>query len=104
AFGIDVANMFPFWDWVGGRFSIWSSVGLPVALACGMAAFEKMLAGGHAMDEHFRTAPLEENLPVVMALLDAWNVDCLGMETLAVLPYDRHLDKFPAFLQQLMME
>ncbi len=104
AFGIDVANMFPFWDWVGGRFSIWSSVGLPVALACGMAAFEKMLAGGHAMDEHFRTAPLEENLPVTMALLDVWNVDCLGAEILAVLPYDRHLDKFPAFLQQLMME
>lgn len=104
AFGIDVANMFPFWDWVGGRYSLWSAVGLPVALACGMERFEAMLEGGHAMDEHFRTEPFATNLPAVLGLLDVWNVDVLGAGILAVLPYDRHLEKFPAFLQQMIME
>jgi glucose-6-phosphate isomerase len=99
-FGIDPANMFEFWDWVGGRYSLWSAIGLPIALAVGFERFEELLAGAHAMDEHFRTAPLERNLPVVQALLGVWYRDFLGASTLAILPYDQHLSRFPAYFQQ----
>ncbi len=92
------------WDWVGGRYSLWSTVGLSIALSLGMDQFELMLAGGHEMDEHFRTAPLDRNLPVLMGLLGVWNIDFLGLDSLAVLPYDRRLHRFPAYLQQLEME
>ncbi|MBX3189052.1 MAG: glucose-6-phosphate isomerase [Labilithrix sp.] len=104
AFGIDTANMFVFWDWVGGRYSLWSAVGLSIACAIGMDAFEAMLSGAHEMDEHFRTAPLEENLPVVLALLGVWNANFLGAETHAILPYDQYLHRFPAYFQQGDME
>ncbi|MBK8907917.1 MAG: glucose-6-phosphate isomerase [Rhodospirillales bacterium] len=104
AFGIDVANMFEFWDWVGGRYSFWSAIGLPVAIAIGMDRFLEIHEGGRAMDAHFRTAPLEANMPVVMALLGIWNTDFLGAETYAVLPYDQYMHRFPAYLQQLDME
>jgi glucose-6-phosphate isomerase len=103
-FGIDPANMFGFWDWVGGRYSLWSAIGLPIALAVGFERFEELLGGAHAMDEHFRTAPLERNLPVVQALLGVWYRDFLGASTLAILPYDQHLSRFPAYLQQGDME
>ncbi|MBI1206426.1 MAG: glucose-6-phosphate isomerase [Azospirillum sp.] len=104
AFGIDPENMFGFWDWVGGRYSLWSAIGLSIALAVGFANFEQLLAGAHAMDEHFRTAPLESNLPVVMALLGVWYVNFWGAGAHAVLPYDQYLHRLPAFLQQLDME
>ena len=104
AFGIDPANMFVFWDWVGGRYSLWSAIGLPIALAVGFARFEELLAGGHAMDEHFRRAPLERNLPVILALLGVWYRNFLGAESHAVLPYDQHLHRLPAYLQQADME
>lgn len=104
AFGIDTANMFEFWDWVGGRYSLWSAIGLPIALAIGMDGFEEMLAGGRAMDEHFRTTPLAANLPVVLGLLGIWYANFFGAETHAVLPYDQYLRRFPAYLQQLDME
>ncbi len=104
AFGIDTANMFGFWDWVGGRYSLWSAIGLPIALAIGMDNFEAMLAGGHAMDEHFRTTPLEKNLPVIMGLLGIWYGDFFDAQSHAVLPYDQYLHRFPAYLQQLDME
>ncbi|HYN37991.1 MAG TPA: glucose-6-phosphate isomerase, partial [Rhodospirillales bacterium] len=104
AFGIDPANMFAFWDWVGGRFSLWSAIGLPIAIAIGMDRFDALLAGGRAMDEHFRTAPPEANLPVLLALIGIWNTDFLGAETYAVLPYDQYLHRLPAFLQQSDME
>ncbi len=104
AFGIDPAHMFGFWDWVGGRYSLWSAVGLSIALAIGMARFESLLAGAHAMDEHFRTAPPEANLPVILALLGVWYVDFLGAASHAVLPYDQSLRRLPAWLQQLDME
>ncbi len=103
-FGIAAENMFVFWDWVGGRYSLWSSIGLPIALAVGFARFEALLAGAFDMDEHFRTAPLEHNLPVVLGLLGIWNTNFLGAETHAVLPYDQYLRRLPAFLQQLDME
>jgi glucose-6-phosphate isomerase len=103
-FGIDPANMFGFWDWVGGRYSMWSAIGLPVALALGMDKFEEMLEGAFAMDEHFRTAPLEKNLPVLMGMLGVWNVNFLGIPNLAVLPYDQYMHRFAAYLQQLDME
>jgi glucose-6-phosphate isomerase len=103
-FGIDPANMFEFWDWVGGRYSLWSAIGLPIALAVGFERFEELLGGAHAMDEHFRTAPLERNLPVVQALLGVWYRDFLGASTLAILPYDQHLSRFPAYFQQGDME
>jgi glucose-6-phosphate isomerase len=103
-FGIDTANMFGFWDWVGGRYSLWSAIGLPIALAIGFDRFAELLAGAHAMDEHFRTAPLEHNLPVVLALLGVWYRNFLGASTLALLPYDQHLHRFPAYLQQGDME
>ena len=92
------------WDWVGGRYSLWSAVGLSIALALGMEPFELLLQGGHDMDEHFRTAPLERNLPVLMGLIGVWNGNFLGHDSLAVLPYDRRLHRFPAYLQQLEME
>ena len=103
-FGIDTANMFEFWDWVGGRYSMDSAIGLSTMLAVGPAAFREMLAGFHAMDEHFRTAPFAKNLPVLMGLLSVWYNDFFGAETVAVLPYDQYLKRFPAYLQQLTME
>ncbi len=104
AFGIDTANMFEFWDWVGGRYSLWSAIGLPIALAVGFERFEELLAGGHALDEHFRTAPLERNLPAILGLLGVWYRDFMGACSHAVLPYDQHLHRLPAYLQQADME
>jgi glucose-6-phosphate isomerase len=104
AFGIRTENMFEFWDWVGGRYSLWSAIGLPIALAVGFARFEELLAGAHAMDEHFRTAPLERNMPVILALLGIWYRDFLGACSHAVLPYSQHLHRLPAYLQQADME
>jgi len=104
AFGIDTANMFEFWDWVGGRYSLWSAIGLPIAIAVGMDRFEELLAGGRAMDTHFLSAPLEANMPVILALIGIWNGDFLGAETYAVLPYDQYLHRLPAYLQQADME
>ncbi|MGH8236553.1 MAG: glucose-6-phosphate isomerase, partial [Steroidobacteraceae bacterium] len=92
------------WDWVGGRYSVWSAVGLSVALALGMDQFELMLEGGNEMDQHFASAPFEQNLPVLMGLIGVWNRDFLGLDSLAVLPYDQRLHRFPAYLQQLEME
>ena len=103
-FGIDTANMFGFWDWVGGRYSMTSAIGLSTMLAVGPDNFRALLAGFHAMDEHFRTAPFDKNLPVLMALLTVWYNDFFGAQTVAVLPYDQYLKRFPAYLQQLTME
>jgi glucose-6-phosphate isomerase len=103
-FGIDTANMFEFWDWVGGRYSMDSAIGLSTMLAIGADNFRSMLAGFHRIDEHFREAPFERNLPVLMGLLGIWNTDFLGAETVAILPYDQYLKRFPAYLQQLAME
>ena len=103
-FGIDPANMFGFWDWVGGRYSLWSAIGLPIALGIGMDRFYELLAGAHAMDEHFRSAPLDRNMPVLMAMLGVWYVNFWGTRSHAVLPYDQYLHRFPAYLQQLDME
>ncbi len=103
-FGIDTANMFGFWDWVGGRYSMDSAIGLSTMLAIGPDHFRAMLAGFHAMDEHFRTAPFERNLPVLMGLLAVWHNDFFGAQTVAVLPYEQYLKRFPAYLQQLTME
>jgi len=103
-FGIDPANMFEFWDWVGGRYSYDSAIGLSLMVAIGPDRFDEMLAGFHAMDEHFRTAPFERNLPVLLGLLGVWYIDFLGAETHAVLPYSQYLWRFPAYLQQLDME
>ncbi|WP_119679150.1 glucose-6-phosphate isomerase [Indioceanicola profundi] len=103
-FGIDPANMFGFWDWVGGRYSLWSAIGLPIALMIGPDRFTEFLAGGHAMDEHFRTAPLDRNMPVILGLLGVWYVNFWGATAHAVLPYDQYLARFPAYLQQLDME
>jgi glucose-6-phosphate isomerase len=103
-FGIDTANMFPFWDWVGGRYSYDSAIGLSLMIAIGPEPFREMLAGFHAMDEHFRTAPLAQNLPVLLGLLAVWYDNFFGAETAAVLPYDRYLWRFSAYLQQLEME
>jgi glucose-6-phosphate isomerase len=104
AFGIDTANMFGFWDWVGGRYSVDSAIGLSLMIAIGPDRFREMLAGFHAMDEHFRTTPFDRNMPVLMGLLGIWYGDFLEAETLAVLPYSQHLAKLPAYLQQLDME
>ncbi len=104
AFGIDTANMFGFWDWVGGRYSMDSAIGLSTMLAIGPENFRKLLAGFHAMDEHFRTTPFESNLPVLMGLLSVWYNNFFGAETVAVLPYENYLKRFPAYLQQLTME
>jgi glucose-6-phosphate isomerase len=103
-FGIDTTNMFEFWDWVGGRYSMDSAIGLSTMLAVGPGHFHSMLAGFHEVDEHFRTAPFERNLPVLMGLLSVWYNDFYGAQTVAVLPYDQYLKRFPAYLQQLMME
>ena len=103
-FGIDTANMFGFWDWVGGRYSMDSAIGLSTMLAIGPENFRAMLRGFHAMDEHFRAAPIEKNLPALMGLLGIWNNNFLGAATVAVLPYDQYLKRFPAYLQQLTME
>jgi len=104
AFGIDTANMFGFWDWVGGRYSMDSAIGLSLMVAVGPDDFREMLAGFHDMDDHFRTAPLEANLPVLMALLGIWYGNFFGFESHAVLPYSQELNRFPAYLQQLDME
>ena len=103
-FGIDTANMFGFWDWVGGRYSMDSAIGLSTMLAVGPENFFRMLAGFRAMDQHFRTAPLEKNMPVIMGLLTVWYNNFFGSQTVAVLPYDQYLKRFPAYLQQLTME
>lgn len=104
AFGIQEARIFGFWDWVGGRYSVWSAIGLPVAIAIGSKRFKEFLAGGHAMDTHFRTAPADKNLPVLMALIGVWYRNVLGFATQAVIPYDQRLSRFAAHLQQLDME
>ena len=103
-FGIDTANMFPFWDWVGGRYSMFSAIGLSTMLAIGPEHFRAMLDGCHQMDEHFRRAPFAQNIPVLLGLLTIWYVDFFGAETVAILPYDQYLKRFPAYLQQLTME
>jgi glucose-6-phosphate isomerase len=103
-FGIDTANMFGFWDWVGGRYSMDSAIGLSTMLAIGPENFRAMLEGFHAMDEHFRTVPFERNLPVLLGLLTVWYTDFLNAQTIAVLPYEQYLKRFPAYLQQLTME
>ena len=103
-FGIDTANMFGFWDWVGGRYSMDSAIGLSTMLAIGPDNFRALLDGFHQMDEHFRTAPFERNLPVLMGLLGVWYTDFFGAQTVAVLPYEQYLKRFPAYLQQLTME
>jgi glucose-6-phosphate isomerase len=103
-FGIDTDNMFGFWDWVGGRYSMDSAIGLSTMLAIGPDHFQAMLSGFHQMDEHFRTAPFERNLPVLMGLLGVWYSNFFGAETVAVLPYEQYLKRFPAYLQQLTME
>jgi glucose-6-phosphate isomerase len=103
-FGIDTDNMFGFWDWVGGRYSMDSAIGLSTMLAVGPDNFRAMLRGFHEMDEHFRSAPFERNLPVLMGLLTVWYTDCFGAQTVAVLPYEQYLKRFPAYLQQLTME
>ena len=103
-FGIDTANMFGFWDWVGGRYSMDSAIGLATMLAIGPEHFRSMLGGFHQMDEHFRTAPFERNLPVLLGLLGLWYTDFFGAQTVAVLPYEQYLKRFPAYLQQLTME
>ena len=103
-FGIDIANMFGFWDWVGGRYSMDSAIGLSTMIAIGPENFRALLDGFHAMDEHFRTAPFDRNLPVLMGLLNIWYSNFFGAETVAVLPYDQYLKRFPAYLQQLTME
>ena len=103
-FGIDTANMFEFWDWVGGRYSLWSAIGLPIACVIGMDHFEELLAGGHDMDQHFRTAPLAENLPVILGMLGAWYSNFFGAETHAILPYDQYMHRFAAYFQQGDME
>ena len=104
AFGIDTANMFGFWDWVGGRYSMDSAIGLSTMIAIGPDAFDELLAGFHAIDEHFRTAPFAENLPVLMGLLAVWYRNFFGAQTVGVMPYDQYLKRFPAYLQQLTME
>jgi glucose-6-phosphate isomerase len=103
-FGIDTANMFGFWDWVGGRYSMDSAIGLSTMIAVGPENFRRMLAGFHAMDEHFRTAPFERNLPALLGLLTVWYADFFDAQTVAILPYDQYLKRFPAYLQQLTME
>ena len=103
-FGIDTANMFRFWDWVGGRYSLWSATGLSIALAIGMDGFEELLAGAHAMDEHFANAPLEANMPVLLALIGVWNTNFCGASSQCVAPYAQDLHRLPAYLQQLEME
>jgi glucose-6-phosphate isomerase len=104
AFGIDTKNMFEFWDWVGGRYSLWSAIGLPIMVFIGPDNFDALLEGGHAMDEHFRTAPVEKNLPAILGLLGVWYNDFFDAQTHAILPYDQYLHRFPAYFQQGDME
>jgi glucose-6-phosphate isomerase len=103
-FGIDIKNMFEFWDWVGGRYSLWSAIGLSIAIFIGFENFEQLLTGAYEMDEHFKTAPFDKNLPVIMALLGVWYNNFFGADTYAILPYDQYLHRFPAYLQQGDME
>ena len=103
-FGIDTNNMFEFWDWVGGRYSLWSAIGLSIALSIGFENFEQLLDGAHEMDKHFRTAPIEQNIPTTLALIGIWNCNFLGAETEALLPYDQYLHRFAAYFQQGNME
>ncbi len=103
-FGIDPANMFKFWDWVGGRYSLWSAIGLSIAIAIGMERFEELLSGAHKVDEHFRTTPYQKNIPVIMGLLGVWYNNFFGAESHAILPYDQYLYRFPAYFQQGDME
>ncbi|HEX8098467.1 MAG TPA: glucose-6-phosphate isomerase, partial [Pyrinomonadaceae bacterium] len=103
-FGIDTKNMFEFWDWVGGRYSLWSAIGLPIALYIGMDNFEELLGGAHEMDEHFRTAPFEQNLPVILGLVGLWYNNFFGAQTVAILPYDQYMHRFSAYFQQGDME
>jgi glucose-6-phosphate isomerase len=103
-FGIDPQNMFEFWDWVGGRYSLWSAIGLSIALMIGMNRFEELLAGAHQVDEHFRTAPFERNIPVIMGLLGIWYNNFWEAQSHAILPYDQYLSRFPAYFQQGDME
>ena len=103
-FGIDTDNMFGFWDWVGGRYSLWSAIGLSIALSIGFENFEQLLAGAHEMDKHFRTAPIEQNIPTTLALVGLWNTSFLGAQTEAILPYDQYLHRFAAYFQQGNME
>ncbi len=104
AFGIDPENMFGFWDWVGGRYSLWSAIGLSIALCIGMDRFEELLQGAYEVDEHFRTAALVDNIPVIMGLLGIWYRDFMGAQSHAILPYDQYLERFPAYFQQGDME
>jgi glucose-6-phosphate isomerase len=104
AFGIPEERTFGFWDWVGGRYSLWSAIGLPILIAVGTANFERLLAGGHAMDEHFRTAPSEANLPLILGLLGIWHRDVCGYPARAIIPYEQRLERLPAYFQQLDME
>lgn len=103
-FGLSPDAVFPMWDWVGGRYSVWSAIGLPLIIGCGYEAFDQLLAGAEAMDRHFETAPLEQNLPVILALIGVWNVNFLGLAAQAILPYDHRLRLFPAHVQQMDME
>ena len=103
-FGIDTNNMFEFWDWVGGRYSLWSAIGLSIALSIGYDNFEQLLSGAHEMDKHFRTAPIEQNIPTTLALVGLWNTNFLGAQTEAILPYDQYLHRFSAYFQQGNME
>src|SRR3990167_1268049 len=103
-FGIAPENVFGFWDWVGGRYSMWSAIGLSIALQCGWSTFEALLRGANEMDQHFRSAPVEKNMPAILALIGVWNRNFAGAAAQAILPYDQHLHRLPAFLQQLDME
>ncbi len=103
-FGLSPDAVFPMWDWVGGRYSVWSAIGLPLIIGCGYEVFDQLLAGAEAMDRHFETAPLEQNLPAILALIGVWNIDHLGMAATAILPYDHRLRLFPAHVQQMDME
>jgi len=103
-FGIDSKNMFAFWDWVGGRYSLWSAIGLSISLSIGFDNFEKLLEGAHFMDNHFKSAPLNKNAPVILALLGIWYSNFYGAETHAMLPYDQYLHRFAAYFQQGDME
>ncbi|MEJ5963827.1 glucose-6-phosphate isomerase [Pedobacter immunditicola] len=104
AFGIDTANMFEFWDWVGGRYSLWSAIGLPIALSIGFDNFKQLLAGAHASDEHFKNTPFEKNIPVILALIGVWYINFFDAETQAILPYDQYMHRFAAYFQQGDME
>ncbi|WP_432712007.1 glucose-6-phosphate isomerase [Pedobacter sp.] len=104
AFGIDTENMFEFWDWVGGRYSLWSAIGLPIALSVGFDNFKELLAGAHAADEHFKNTPFESNIPVILALIGVWHINFFNAETQAILPYDQYMHRFAAYFQQGDME